>query len=86
MQLAACPRNGTGLQASARPARGDPASLFCSQQSYNSMIDQTPRLHTLKNPRRTHAGTNTHRHHTVFQLSAAQSVDERSRAYRAGGT
>ena len=28
MQRAACPRNGTGLQASARPARGDPASLY----------------------------------------------------------
>jgi hypothetical protein len=25
MQHAACPQNGTGLQASARPARGDPA-------------------------------------------------------------
>ena len=32
MQLAACPRNGTGLQASARPARGDPVSLFTYTQ------------------------------------------------------
>ena len=31
MQLAACPRNGTGLQASARPARGDPVSFVANQ-------------------------------------------------------
>ena len=41
MQHAACPRNGTGLQASARPARGDPASLLyrtsllCSRRFIN---------------------------------------------------
>jgi len=33
MQLAACPRNGTGLQASARPARGDPASFVANQRN-----------------------------------------------------
>jgi len=29
---AVCPRNGTGLQASARPARGDPVSFITHKQ------------------------------------------------------
>ncbi len=34
MQRAACPRNGTGLQASARPARGDPVLFVAQPQTF----------------------------------------------------
>jgi len=45
MQRAACPRNGTGLQASARPARGDPVSLVYKSIFITCELDSPPERH-----------------------------------------
>ena len=39
----------------------------------------------LENARRAHAGADAHGHHAVLQVAAAQGVDHRGRADRAGG-
>ncbi|CAM8626761.1 hypothetical protein MCEGEM3_01697 [Oxalobacteraceae bacterium] len=42
MQRAACLRNGTGLQASARPARGDPVSFVVALMNSKLMNTKLP--------------------------------------------
>src|SRR2546422_9553359 len=41
-------------------------------------------LDSFENPGSAHAGTDAHRHHTVFQLVAAQRMDHRRGADRTG--